>query len=138
MRTFYIFKINKEYSKLSYDIPYNLFSAFLNIKLGTLSNINYLYNEYFSFIDPFNKSYLSKSIYNRLSNVDGYSVFGNTHTFNNYYTDESSKLIIYNSYMTIKTNKFISSFFKELSYLPNLFVIDFDNNDYFWLSRINN
>ena len=49
MRTFYIFKINKEYYKLTKDTPYNLYSAYLNIKLSTKNNINLLYNEYFSF-----------------------------------------------------------------------------------------
>ena len=49
MRTFYIFKINNEYSKLVRDLPTNLYTAYLNIKLSTQNNLPLLYNEYFSF-----------------------------------------------------------------------------------------
>jgi hypothetical protein len=58
--------------------------------------------------------------------------------FNNYYTDEVSKLIIKNSYLILKSNKENSTFFTILSEIPNLFVIDFENKDYFWLSKISN
>ena len=94
MRTFYIFKINKEYYKLTKDLPYNLYSAYLNIKLSTKNNLKLLYNEYFSITDSINKNTLNNLIYSRLKNIDGYSVYQNIHKYNNYYTDEESKLII--------------------------------------------
>ena len=56
MRTFYIFKINKEYYKLTKNMPENLYNAYLNIKLSTKNNIKLLYNEYFSFTDSINKN----------------------------------------------------------------------------------
>jgi len=138
MRTFYIFKVNKEYYKLTKNIPYNLYNAYLNIRLSTKNNIKLLYNEYFSFTESFNRLILNDMLYKRMSNLDGYSVYNNTHTFNNYYTDEVSKLKVYNSYMILKSNINNSSFFTELAKIPNLFVIDFDTEDYFWLDSVNN
>lgn len=138
MRTFYIFKVNKEYYKLTKDLPYNLYNAYLNIKLSTKNNINILYNEYFSFTEGFNKSALNNLLYNRMKNHDGYTLYKNIHHFNNFYTDEVSKLTIYNSFMILKSNTPNSSFFTELSKIPNLFVIDFDGEDYFWLSNLKN
>ena len=74
----------------------------------------------------------------KLSNQDGYSVYGNTHMYNNYYTDEVSKLIVKSSFMILKSNKINSTFLSILNRLPNIFIIDFENRDYFWLSNFSN
>ena len=137
MRTFYIFKITKEYYSLNKNNPLNLYNIYLNIKLSTKNNLKLLFNEYFSITDSINKKALSKIIYEHFKNNDGYSIYHNNHTFNNYYTDEVSKLIIYNSFMILKSNMVSSIFFDELSKIPNLFVIDFDKEDYFFLSNLN-
>ncbi len=136
MRTFYIFKISNEYYKLTKNNPLNLYTTLLNIKLSTKNNIKLIYNEYFSIADPFNKKALSKLIYNHLKDNDGYSIYQNNHTFNNYYTDEVSKLIINNSFMILKSNMPSSIFFTELSHIPNLFIVDFDKEDFFFLSNL--
>jgi hypothetical protein len=138
MRTFYIFKVNKEYYNLTKNIPYNLYNAYLNIRLSTKNNLNLLYNEYFSFTEAFNKIVLNDLLYKTMVKLDGYTVYNNIHHYNNFYTDEVSKLTIYNSYMVLKSNINNSSFFTELSKIPNLFVIDFDRQDYFWLSTLKN
>ena len=60
MRTFYIFKINNDYYKITKNMPYNLYKALLNIKLGTKENITYLKNEYNSIVDKYNNpSYIN-------------------------------------------------------------------------------
>ncbi len=138
MRTFYIFKVNKEYYKLTKNIPFNLYSAYLNIRMSTKDNIKYLYNEYFSFTESFNPEIVNYTLYNKMNKLDGYSIYNNIHQYTNYYTDEVSKLTIYNSYMVLKSNVNNSSFFKELINIPNLFIIDFDAEDYFWLSSLKN
>ena len=136
MRTFYIFKVNKEYYTLTKNIPFNLYNAYLNIRMGTKSNIDLLYNEYFSFTESFNKNLLNSILFKKLNNLDGYSIYNNIHNYSNYYTDEVSKLSIYNSYMILKSNKENSTFLKELSKIPYLFIIDFEHEDYFWLSKL--
>lgn len=136
MRTFYIFKINSDYYKLTKNIPSNLYEAYLNIKIGTRCNINLLFNEYKSITDNYSKNRLNSYIYNKMKGIDGYILNNNIHTYNNYYTDEKSTLNIYNSYMIIRSNSNTSYFFNELLYIPNLFVIDFESEDFFWLSNI--
>lgn len=138
MRTFYIFKINNDYYKLTKNMPYNLYKALLNIKLGTKENITYLKNEYNSLVDKYNKRELNKYIYGKMSNLDGYNLFNSVHTFNSYYTNEASKLIVNNSYMILKTNTITPYFLDYLEDIPNLFLIDFEKGDYFYLSNLIN
>ncbi len=138
MRTFYIFKINNDYYKLTKNMPYNLYKALLNIKLGTKENITYLKNEYNSLVDKYNKIELNKYIYGKMSNLDGYNLFNSVHTFNSYYTNEASKLIVNNSYMILKTNTITPYFLDYLEDIPNLFLIDFEKGDYFYLSNLVN
>ena len=138
MRTFYIFKINNYYYKLTKNMPYNLYKALLNIKLGTKENITYLKNEYNSLIDKYNKRELNKYIYGKMSKLDGYNLFNSVHTFNSYYTNEASKLIVNNSYMILKTNTITPYFLDYLEDIPNLFLIDFEKGDYFYLSNLVN
>ncbi len=138
MRTFYIFKINNEYYKLTKNMPENLYNTYLNIKISTKNNIDLLYNEFFSFTESINKNVLSNLIYNKMKDYDGYSIYKNIHSFNNYYTDEVSKLMIFNSFMILKSNIPNPTFFTILSAIPNLFIIDFEKEDYFYLSSIRN
>ena len=84
----------------------------------------------------FNRNFLNGLLYSKLHNTDGYTIYNNVHQYHNYYTDEESKLTIFNSFMVLKCNTYNSAFFKELVKIPNLFVIDFDKEDYFWLSSL--
>ena len=138
MRTFYIFKINNDYYKITKNMPYNLYKALLNIKLGTKENITYLKHEYNSLVDKYNKRELNKYIYGKMSKLDGYNLFNSVHTFNSYYTNEASKLIVNNSYMILKTNTITPYFLDYLEDIPNLFLIDFEKGDYFYLSNLVN
>ena len=138
MRTFYIFKINNDYYKITKNMPYNLYKALLNIKLGTKENITYLKIEYNSLVDKYNKRELNKYIYGKMSKLDGYNLFNSVHTFNSYYTNEASKLIVNNSYMILKTNTITPYFLDYLEDIPNLFLIDFEKGDYFYLSNLVN
>ena len=138
MRTFYIFKINNDYYKITKNMPYNLYKALLNIKLGTKENITYLKNEYNSLVDKYNKRELNNYIDGKMSKLDGYNLFNSVHTFNSYYTNEASKLIVNNSYMIIKTNTITPYFLDYLEDIPNLFLIDFEKGDYFYLSNLVN
>lgn len=136
MRTFYIFKINKYYYDISKDIPFNLYKMYLNIRLGVERDLKLLYNEFYSVTDVLDKYKVSRYIYSKYSLNEFYMANNNIHSINNYYSDEDSFLKINNSFMILKTNKNKSSFFKVLSNIPYLFVIDFENNDYFFLNSI--
>lgn len=135
MRTFYLFKVNEDYSKLTRNIPYNLYSTYLDIKLSSKNNLDYLFNQYKSITDYLKPKLINQFLFNKMKDMDGYSLYKNIHMYNNYYSDEVSKLVVYNSYFILKCNKSASTFLSVLYHIPNLFVIDFENKDYFWLKN---
>ncbi len=134
MRTFYIFKINKEFKILTKNSPYNLFLALDNIHSMDRKNLSLAIRLYDEVCDRNDVRALNLSIFNLLRESDYYTKFNNSHIINNYYTDESSKLTIYNTYLKLKSSGNNPTFFKTLRVFPNLFVIDFSQKDYFWLS----
>ena len=138
MRTFYIFEVNDEYYKLTKNLPFNLYMAYLNIRMSTKSNAYYLYHEYLSFTLALNKDKTNSYLKLRMDKLDGYTIYNNVHMYNNYYTDEVSKLIVKSTYMILKSNRENSTFFTVLKDIPNVFVIDFENKDYFWLASFCN
>ena len=138
MRTFYIFKIKTEYSKLTKDLPDNLYYTFLKMRLSQHYNLAYVTNQYQSIIANLNRDDLSHQLSQQLNDSDGYMIYRYTHMYNNYYSDEVSKLTIYRSFLILKSNKPNSTFFTLLYQIPHLFVIDFENKDYFWLGQMDN
>ena len=138
MRTFYLFKVSDEYSKLTKNIPYNLYNTYTSIRLSNTGNISHVYEQYKNITENVNIYSVNKFLTDKMNDMDGYSVYRNIHMYNNYYSDEVSKLILYNSFFILKSNKINSTFFTILYDVPNLFVIDFENKDYFWLSKLGN
>ena len=73
--------------------------------------------------------------YIRKKNLDkeSYICYNYTHTINDFYFNETSKMVINNSHIKIKTNKNVPSFFYNIRTFNNIFVCDFINHDYFLL-----
>lgn len=134
MRTFYIFRINDAFKTITLDKPYNLFLALDNIHSMDKSELPLAVRLFEEVCDRNDIKTLNLSIFNLLRDSDAYTKFNNNHIINNYYTDESSKLTIYQTYLKLKTSKNNPTFFDTLKAIPNLFVIDFEGLDYFWLS----
>ena len=79
---------------------------------------------------------LSEYIYYEYKYKYGYKRCGNVHTLN---SGEKTLLRINNYNIKLKTENNYSVFFKYLNrYNNNLFVCDFENKDYFWLSILEN
>lgn len=134
MRTFYIFKINDAFKTITIDKPYNLFLALDNIHRMDKSELALAVRLYEEVCDRNDVRSLNLSIFNLLRESDAYTKFNNHHIINNYYTDESSKLTIHKTYLKLKSSKNNPTFFETLKVFPNLFVVDFADRDYFWLS----
>ena len=64
---------------------------------------------------------------------ESYICYNYTHTINDFYFDETTKMVINNSHIKIKTNKNVPSFFFNIKAFNNIFVCDFINHDYFLL-----
>ncbi|HBA37356.1 MAG TPA: hypothetical protein DCY94_01405 [Firmicutes bacterium] len=134
MRTFYIFKINREFKMLTRHDPYNLFLALDNIHSMDKGEIELARDLYEQVCDSNDVKRLNLSIFNLLRDSDYYTKFNNNHIINNYFTDESSKLTVHKTYLKLKSSLSTPTFFRTLKTIPNLFVVDFATKDYFWLS----
>ena len=85
--------------------------------------------------NPFNKIMLNEYIYNEYKYKYGYKRKDNIHYLN---TTDKSILRINNYNIKIETENNYSIFFNDINnYNNNLFVCDFENMDYFWLSKLN-
>ena len=73
------------------------------------------------------------------SNIEDltYTTFRNAHMINDFLNNENTKLLINNSHIKIKSNTLYPRFFRNLEHIPNLFICDFINMDYFFLNNIN-
>ncbi len=134
MRTFYIFKINKEFKIITKNKPYNLFLALDNIHNMDREDVSLAMSLYDEVCEKNDIRSLNLRIFNMLSEEDYYTKFDNNHIINNYYTMETSKLTINKTYLKLKSSLNNPTFFSTLRNIPNLFVIDFASKDYFWLS----
>ena len=84
--------------------------------------------------NPFNKIMLNEYIYFEYKLKYGYKRKDNIHYLS---TTERTTLRINNYNIKLETESNYSVFFNDISnYNNNLFVCDFENMDYFWLSKL--
>ena len=134
MRTYYIFFIDSTFVLLYKDKPSLLYRNFYELYNMKLNNYDNCFSIYSQLIFSFNKTKLNEYIYNRHSQELSYSYYNNIHTIYNKFTNESTKLIVYNSYLKVHSNKNCPCFFNTLYQLNKYFFIcDFNNHDYFWI-----
>jgi hypothetical protein len=135
MRHFYLFDINNKLINISNN-DYNLYRFFSDIYYSDKSNYKVYDKIYYSVIKPINKKVLNNSIFNTYKTNLFYTKFKNNHYYNNYLDREETRITINNSFIRIDSNNIKPAFIKYLSKYSNLFVCDFDNNDYFFLESV--
>ena len=136
MRTYFVFKIKKHYARLTKNRPYYIYKTIedlYNIPKKELLSSN---NLFLQIHDKFNTDILNNVVFNTYKDTYAYTKYQNTHKIIDYFSNEKTKMIISNSYIVIKSTKEIPTFFKILSKRKNIFICDFINKDYFWLSNI--
>ena len=136
MRRFYIFNINNEFKTLTRNSPYNLFKTFENLYYLKDENSNLGIDLYENITSPLDRININNKLFCSYKEDDHYSKFMNTHLYNNFYDDETTKLIVGNAYMVLDTTTPTPKFFNKLAKDNNLFACDFQNKDYFWLENI--
>lgn len=133
MRVFYLFeikdKIIKNY-KNNYEGLYELLESIHYLKTEDIVLGYYIFD---TIVTPIKKEKYNNYIKEKNIENDSYICYNYTHTINDFYFNESTKMIINNSHIKIKSNKNIPSFFYNLRTCKNIFVCDFDNHDYFLL-----
>lgn len=137
MRTYFVFKIKKEFIKLYKENSRSLFEVLRHLYYMKKHEMNYGINFFTQLIDKINRYQLNNAIYIRYHNDMIYTKSGNEHIINNLYKDEISILTVKNSYILITANHNYSSFFNILTnFEDNYFICDFTYQDYFWLNDI--
>ena len=137
LKTFYIFKINKNYINIAKKTPYNIFVLLNSIYNQNKSDINIVFNLFNEICLPINNDFFNDYIFKKLSFSDNYTRFKNIHMYNNYFTNEVSKMVIRKSHIRIKSNIRDNIFIINLSDLGNLFICDFNNKYYEYFLNCN-
>lgn len=135
MRTFYIFKINREMGILLKDSPYNLFKSLEDIYLLDKSNISLGKDLLDQLIVPIDRVKYNKIIYDMNKDNDFYMKSGDMHKIINKYRKEETTIVVKNSHILLKTN-IISRDIKKYLPIEAMFACDFSNKDYFWLEQL--
>ncbi len=136
MRTFYIFKIKEEYAQLTKNNPYTLFRMLKYIYNLDKKEINQGADIFYKLVENINTKILDKKIFQKYQENYFYMKFKNKHQVNNIYQKEESKLMIRNHYLLLESTIVKPSFLDDLYSIPNLFLCDFENLDYFWLEKL--
>ncbi|MBQ4263576.1 MAG: sporulation inhibitor of replication protein SirA [Bacilli bacterium] len=135
MRTFYLFEL-KDNILRNYKNNYEeLYSMLESIHFLKTEDIVLGYTLFDKLVNPLKKSGLNDYIKERYLGNENYICYDNAHTINDFYYNESTKMIINNSHIRIKSNKNLPSFFFDMKGNANMFVCDFDNQDYFLLKE---
>lgn len=134
MRVYYLFKINDSFSKLYYNKTYYLYKMLEQISKSSQNDFIISYRLFSQMATAYSKVEINSNIYKAFEYNDKYMKTLNKHILND--GVEKTKLTVYNTYIKIKTNQNLTSFFKVLNKEKNIFVCDFNNKDYFWLSKV--
>ncbi len=134
MRVYYIFLIKKEMFNFTKNNPETLYKLFESIYY--LKNPKLAFSVFDKVARPFHKKNINKLIRDASSDNLSYSMFGYTHSINDYLNNETTKLEVKTSHLLLKSNVMYPEFFKTLSSIPYLFVCDFSSLDYFYLKDV--
>ena len=136
MKEYFIFSIKRDFAKLYKDRPRELFYIFNRIYNMKEIDKEYGYNLFEQISLFFDKKQLNKFITRNYIDKIMYSYNNNEHIVNNLFLNEISILKIRSSNLKIETNHDDSSFLNTLKEYPgNLFICDFNNQNYFFLKK---
>ena len=135
MRTFYLFEIKENILKNYKNNYEELYSLLENIHYLKTEDIVLGFNIFNSLVIPMKKEVYNEYIKKNNLSKESYICYNYTHTINDFYYNESTKMVINNSHIKIKTNKNVPSFFYNIRNFNNIFVCDFNNHDYFLLEE---
>ena len=134
VRTYYIFNVNSYFTYMYKERPFKMYKIFEEIYYSRDYDAVRTYRVFEGIANPFNKIMLGEYINYEYKHKYGYIREDNIHRLNG---RENTSLKVNNYNIKIETDSNYTDFFKYLNnYNNSLFVCDFDNKDYFWLSKI--
>lgn len=135
MRTFYIFKINNGVSTIYNKKTFNIYKILSRINDLDISETKRAINIYKKIIRPINKDRMNYLITKKHINDFYYRKINNYHELK--CDKEKSIMFINKTYIKIICSNNISSFFKDIFMIDkDLFVIDFNYKDYFYIGDL--
>lgn len=136
MRIYYIFLIKKEIYEITKNKPENLYNLLESIYLLNNDDVVLGYKMFDKICETIPKKNIHKLIKDANTENISYTCYRNAHMINDFLNNETTKLILNNSHIKIKSNSLYPTFFRNLENLPNLFICDFINMDYFYLKKV--
>ena len=137
MRTYYAFLIKDSLVDFYLKRPYSLYRILEQIYKLKNNDIVLGYRLLEQVTNHFGCD-ADKFLYKRHYNELEYSKIDNKHIIKNLYSEEVTFLKVFYTHIKMKTNNNYSSFFETMKeYNKNIFICDFENEDFFWLNKIN-
>ena len=135
MRVFYIYNVNDFFCSVYDKYPYRLYKMLEEAYFTNKHNLIEATNLYDQMITKFNKLFMNNYLFAN-NKLDGYYYRkNNIHLISS--RSEYSKLMVSNYCLKLKSNLNYPKFFSDIrGYSDNIFVCDFQNQDYFWLNKV--
>ena len=138
MRTYYAFIIKDSLMHFYSKKPYSLYKILEQIYRLKNNDIVLGYRLLEQVTEPFGTRKTDKFIYKKHYDELEYSRLDDVHMIKNLYSEEITFLKVFHSHVRIKTNNNFPAFFNSMQeYNENIFVCDFENQDFFWMNKIN-
>lgn len=138
MRTYYAFIIKDSLMNFYSKKPYSLYKILEQIYRLKNNDMVLGYRLLEQVTEPFGTRKTDKYIYKKHYDELEYSRLDDGHMIKNLYSEEITFLKVFHSHVRIKTNNNFSSFFSSIQeYNENIFICDFENQDFFWVNKIN-
>ena len=133
MKTFYIFKLNRNYHKVAKNNPFNIYALLNSIYTYKQRDIKIPFNLFKEICLTINREFFNEYYYNNLKDLEEYTKFQNIHMYNNYLTGEISKMTVNISHIIIKSNT--TENIVSLNIPDSLFVCNFKEQKYNYFKK---
>lgn len=110
MRVYYIFLIKKEVYNITKDNPESLFKLLESINLLDKKDLSLAFKMFDKLCKKIPKKNLNKLIKDSCTENLNYSCYFDNHIINDFLNNETTKLIVYNSHIKVKSNSTIPTF----------------------------
>lgn len=135
MRVFYIYNINDFFTSMYEKYPYKLYKMLEDAYFTRKHNMSLSSNLYEQIITNYNKLFVNNYLFANHKLDIYYYHKNNMHMISN--RQEYSKLMVNSYCLKLKSNINYPKFLKTIhEYSDNIFICDFENQDYFWLNKI--
>ena len=122
-----MFKLKDNYKKNNNN---NIYILFKSIYTYDKKDILIAFDLFNDICLPINVDFISDYMFSKLKSDEYYTKYRDVHMYNNYFTNEVSKMNVLKSHIKIKSNFYNNIFIDNLKEITDLFVCDFMYDKY--------